>query len=136
MSEQWIGVDLDGTLAVWEDWTPWNVIGKPIQPMVDRVRAWVWQGREVRIMTARVTPHDGEVRVCRLTGVEFTTLEMREVIHEYLLQLGLPMLPVTCIKDVDMVELWDDRVVQVVTNTGLSLAESHLAEMTALRGAP
>jgi len=53
MSNGWIGVDLDGTLAVhmgvWD-----GSIGPPIYPMVDRVRRWIKEGREVRIITARV----------------------------------------------------------------------------------
>jgi len=37
--------------------------------------------------------------------------------------LGLA-LPVTCVKDMHMIELWDDRAVQVVTNTGMPVGAS------------
>ena len=55
----WIGVDLDGTLARYEQYEGPMSIGEPIPEMVDRVKAWLAAGREVRIFTARVSdPHD------------------------------------------------------------------------------
>jgi hypothetical protein len=36
----------------------------------------------------------------------------------------------------NMIELWDDRAVQMVPNTGRTLAEEHEAELSALKGAP
>ena len=39
-------------------------------------------------------------------------------IHDWLEKHNLPMLEVTCRKDFAMVELWDDRCVQVIANTG------------------
>ena len=53
----WIGVDFDGTLAVL---VPNHVFapqenGTPIEPMISRVRAWLYQGIEVRIVTARAS---------------------------------------------------------------------------------
>jgi len=50
----WYGVDLDGSQAKSGDWQGAHYIGAPIQPMVDRVKGWLADGREVRIMTARV----------------------------------------------------------------------------------
>ena len=52
----WIGVDLDGTLARYDGWKGPEHIGEPLMPMVERVKAWLAEGREVRIMTARVSP--------------------------------------------------------------------------------
>ena len=37
----WVGVDLDGTLAHWDGWKGVEHIGEPIQPMIARVNAWV-----------------------------------------------------------------------------------------------
>ena len=56
----WIGVDLDGTLAehYWPakgDYDPTR-IGDPIPMMVERVRGWLAEGREVRVFTARGGP--------------------------------------------------------------------------------
>ena len=39
-------------------------------------------------------------------------------IKQWLTKHGLPDLEVTNCKDMDMIELWDDRCVQVVPNTG------------------
>ena len=51
--KQWIGVDLDGTLAeVGRD--NLGEIGKPITKMMSRVKKWLEDGEyEVRIFTAR-----------------------------------------------------------------------------------
>ena len=54
----WIGVDLDGTLAEYDKWVSPTHIGKPILRMVKRVQKWLAEGRQVKIMTARVYPLD------------------------------------------------------------------------------
>lgn len=99
---QWIGVDLDGTLAEYKDWIDISHIGKPIPLMIERVKSWIAEGKKVKIFTARVTEGTEAIRY----------------IHEWLRDQGLPELEVTNIKDFDMQELWDDRCVGVVTNTG------------------
>lgn len=107
----WIGVDLDGTLAHYDGWKGAEHIGEPIKPMVDRVMSWLRGGREVRIFTARVS-HDGT------PAREREALNARKAIERWMLQhLGF-VLPVTNVKDYAMVELWDDRAVQVRMNTG------------------
>lgn len=100
----WIGVDLDGTLAEYDTWRGVSHIGKPIPKMVDRVKRWLSQGIEVRIFTARVF---GEDRAVVIAPIKAWCLE----------HIGQE-LPITCTKDYGMVELWDDRAVQVVPNTG------------------
>lgn len=40
----WIGVDLDGTLAEYDEWRGIDHIGTPIEPMAARVRRWIAQG--------------------------------------------------------------------------------------------
>ena len=52
----WIGVDLDGTLAHYDEWRGVEHIGAPIPRMVERVKDWLQLGIEVRIVTARVSP--------------------------------------------------------------------------------
>lgn len=106
MSGGWIGVDLDGTLAHYDGWRGIEHVGEPVQPMLARVKAWVAQGRTVKIFTARVS-------------AESERAEVIEAIHDWLEKHGLPALEVTNVKDFGMVELWDDRAVQVVPNTGL-----------------
>jgi len=134
-SNGWIGVDFDGTLAEYHGWTGWNVFGKPIATMVDRVKRWVAEGKDVRIFTARVgIPGDFRSHACRHTGERFTSFMMIEAIQQWTIKHIGVRLQVTCVKDVDMIEFWDDRAVQVVANTGHTLAEEHEAEMSALRG--
>jgi len=104
--EGWIGVDLDGTLAEYHGWKGPEHIGKAIPKMVDRVKQWLEEGKDVRIMTARVAPGKGDAE------------KYRERIEEWVEKTFGRELPVTHEKDREMLELWDDRVVQVVPNTG------------------
>lgn len=102
----WIGVDLDGTLAFYDEWRGASHIGEPIKPMVDRVKQWRKNGRDVRIVTARVHP-ENPGREEALVAIEKWT---KEVFGEKLLA--------QCDKDFAMDVLWDDRCVQVEMNTG------------------
>lgn len=102
----WIGVDLDGTLARYDGWQGIEHVGEPIAPMVERVKRWIAEGHEVKVFTARVSV-DPE-----------TCLEVIAVIREWLSKAGLPPLEITNVKDFGMIELWDDRAVQVEMNTG------------------
>lgn len=97
----WIGVDLDGTLAHYGGWKGADNIGDPIPAMQARVMQWLAEGREVRIFTAR----------CCVP-------EQIPPVREWLQRHGFGDLAVTNVKDFGMVELWDDRCVRVVPNTG------------------
>lgn len=110
-SEGGIGVDLDGTLARYEGWKGAAHIGAPIPRMLERVKGWLAEGKEVRIFTARVY-HDGmSVRVHEASVA-------RSAIAAWCKEhIGLE-LRITNVKDYAMYELWDDRAVQVVPNTG------------------
>jgi len=124
----WIGVDFDGTLAHYEKWQGAEHTGAPVVAMVDRVKRWLADGREVRIFTARVWPIavaqlDPEVitlppgmnsRNARVAEAMLAISAIRVWSHA---QFGV-ILPVTCVKDYGMIELWDDRAVQVKANTG------------------
>lgn len=104
----WIGVDLDGTLAHYEHYTGPADIGAPIPAMVERVKKWLAEGKEVRIFTARVwagkSKNDAE--------------EARRAIEAWTKEHLGRVLPITSEKDFGMVELYDDRCRQVETNTG------------------
>jgi hypothetical protein len=102
----WIGVDLDGTLAFYDEWRGPDHIGAPIRPMVDRVKRWVADGLLVKVLTARVHPSN--------PGRTASTLAF---FHWSLATFGF-VLTMTHEKDFDMIELWDDRCVQVIPNTG------------------
>jgi hypothetical protein len=148
-SKGWIGVDLDGTTCEYHGWVRWCEFGAPIPAMIARIRRWISEGREVRVVTARVglprlgfhstSGPPGLSRVkrntCHKSGEKFSDQQMAEAIQDHLApHLDGAVLPVQCYKDLHMIELWDDRAVQVVPNTGVTLAEEHLAEMTALCG--
>lgn len=109
----WIGVDLDGTLAHYDGWKGIEHIGAPIPLMVERVKKWLSEGKEVRIFTARVTRTDLMTREEIIQRANI----IRSIQSWCLEHIGLA-LPVTNVKDFGMVELWDDRAIQVVPNTG------------------
>lgn len=132
--DEWIGVDFDGTLAEYHGWSGWNQFGKPIPAMVERVKKWLEDGKEVRIFTARVGLVLGAVEKCKHTGQSFTNHMMIAAIQNWTEKHCGARLQVTCVKDWRMVELWDDRAVGVVANTGETLVDAALAEAVALRG--
>lgn len=104
----WIGVDLDGTLAQYDGWKGPEHIGEPIPRMVERVKAWLAEGKDVRIFTARVcSSQPGN-----------TGLKAMAAIQRWCDTHIGHALAVTSEKDWSMIELWDDRCVQVVPNTG------------------
>lgn len=103
-----IYVDLDGTLAEYHGWNG-GKIGDPIPKMLARVRKWLAEGQDVVIFTARL---------CREGKDHEAYTEQRELISAWLRKHGLPQLTMTAVKGFDAVEMWDDRAVQVVPNTG------------------
>lgn len=138
--EAWVGVDFDGTLAHYDTWMQWNKFGAPLAPMVERVRRYRAEGTRVKILTARVSvwnPRLCKVKShkCRTTGEYFSHDDMVLAIQGWYREHVLDeMVPVTCVKDYNMIRLYDDRAVQMVPNTGRTLAEEHEAERTAARG--
>lgn len=113
----WIAVDLDGTLAYYDGWRGADHIGAPIPAMIERVKGWLAEGKAVRIFTARVSPVSAAADVVPLD-------EIRGHIEEWCLNHLGRKLPVTHEKDFGMIELWDDRCVQMVPNTGQTLKDA------------
>lgn len=97
----WYGVDLDGTLAVWDETSTLSRIGAPIPAMVDTVRRMVHNGIRVKIFTARA---------CDPAQIP--------KIQAWMNQNGLPGLEITNVKDYYMERLYDDRAIRVERNTG------------------
>lgn len=132
----WIGVDLDGTLAYYDKWGAPLEFGEPIPRMVERVREWISWGMTVKVVTARMPLPDDFLARSDEGGYLWDQHDMRTAIGLWTEKhIGL-RLDAVCYKDLHMIELWDDRAVQVVANTGRTLAEEHAAELAALRGAP
>lgn len=103
--EGWIGVDLDKTLAKHQ--TGADEIGPPIPRMVNRVRRWLDEGEDVRIVTARAHREkpDRWEQIARVS--DWSRKHLGTALH------------VTSEKDPAMIELWDDRTVPVEENTGV-----------------
>ncbi len=99
---EWIGVDLDNTLAEFDEWRGIEHIGRPLWTMVNRVKAELAKGTVVKILTARAND-PASIPYIKKWLVE---------------EAGLPELEVTNIKGHRIKEIWDDRARQVVSNTG------------------
>ena len=110
----WIGVDLDGTLAEYHGWEGPSHIGAPVPAMVNRVRRWLDEDQDVRIFTARISGDSGPAQLARIYST----------IYEWCKEHLGTVLPITNVKDFQMIELWDNRCVQVEENTGRALGPS------------
>ena len=123
----WVGVDLDGTLAHYGDgWQGPLHIGEPIPAMQARVKGWIKEGRQVRIVTARVADPDGNAHEA--------TAEIIDRIEAWCEHHLGQKLAVTCKKDYGMIELWDDRAIQVIPNTGDAIESKHAELLHGVEG--
>jgi hypothetical protein len=101
-SRGWIGVDLDGTLAVHGD-GDFHIekIGAPIYPMLNQVKRMLYEGCRVKIFTARAD-HAGAIKAIEAWCQE---------------HIGT-VLEVTNVKDRWCELIYDDRAVSVEFNVG------------------
>jgi hypothetical protein len=107
LGDNWIGVDLDGTLARTDSPRDDNLIGYPVPAMVERVRKWLDTGYTVKVFTAR------------MSGPEPATTANR--IARWTLKHIGTALEATCVKDYNCIAIWDDIAVTVEENTGRML---------------
>ena len=127
--KEWVGFDLDGTLAKYDGWKGIDHIGEPIKPMVDKIKKLREDGVMVKILTARVAPKkrsDGTV------GEDFVKVKWngkkvnkfaREFIAEWC-HKNLGFCPeIVHEKDHSMKELYDDRCKQVLPNCGILIED-------------
>lgn len=124
----WIGVDLDGTLAEYHGWVGPTEIGAPIPAMIDRVKEWRRKYTDVRIFTARCYPLNFVPKSYSAdwtpVGYEQTIAKTAvEAIRAWCLEHIGECLPITCVKDYAMFQLWDDRCIQIEQNTGRRMDE-------------
>jgi len=107
----WVGFDLDGTLAEYHGWISASHIGKPVPIMVELVKNILAHGKKVKILTARASlaiyPDQAEESI----------IAIQAWCQEHIGQV----LEITCEKDQGMMMLYDDRCVQVLPNTGMSI---------------
>lgn len=106
--EEWVGFDLDGTLAKYDGWKGIDHIGDPVAPMVVVAKLLHLLGKKIKILTARVAPRrDGE-------GGD----KARKYVEDWC-RKNLGFVPeITYEKDASMAALFDDRAVAVEQNTG------------------
>ena len=108
----WIGFDLDGVLAktgLDGEGTPFGdgpLQLEPVASMIALVKDFLADGYCVKVFTARTTEYP----------------DASERIQEWLVRQGLPPLEVTNAKDTGLLFFYDDRVRQVVPNTGQLVA--------------
>jgi len=114
--DSWVGVDLDGTLAEENEWVGPSHIGDPIPNMVNRVKEWLANGVDVRILTARVSANN--------VGRD----ESLAAIDKWTTAVFGQTLPCRACKDQYMIQLWDDRCVQVVHNKGDRVGDVNVGE--------
>ena len=140
----WYGFDLDGTLAKYDKWEGIDHIGEPVKPMVDLIKKMHAEGKVVKILTARVSHrhnvntdpslgpdgpkdiYDGEQSVSTFArhddGTPACAVKRKyasDFIREWC-EANLGFIPeITHEKDHLMLELYGDRVKQVVPNEGL-----------------
>ena len=99
---EWIGVDLDKTLAHHEKGAGISgPIGHPIPKMIARTKRWLREGKRVKIFTARAQD-----------------VQQIAKVQAWLVTHGLPKLEVTNVKDHLMEKLIDDKAIQVKSNIG------------------
>lgn len=107
----WYAFDLDGTLCTYDGWKGPGDLGEPIAPMVERVKALLAAGEDVRIFTARAWSD----------GTPERDADCQTALHAIYgwcqTHIGR-VLPVTCVKDLAMLVLYDDRCIQVTRNIG------------------
>ncbi len=104
--EEWVGVDLDGTLAYsLDDYSDPLKIGEPIPAMVRKVKALLLAGYTVKVMTARMADKEQAEAIGNVIG-DWT----ENVVGQ---RLGA-----TNEKTPGMLMQLDDKARQVVENTG------------------
>jgi hypothetical protein len=118
IDEPHILVDLDGTLAFYESWTSAYDIGEPIKPMVQKVKRLLKEGKKVKIFTARVS-EVGPYGQRSKHEMDKTKGAIKEWCKKHLGQ----ELEITNVKTFHTVQIFDDRCVQIIPNSGLSVSE-------------
>ena len=127
----WWGCDLDATLAEYDKFKGPGHIGAPIMRTVRRVRYWLRQGRDVRVFTARVhLPHYLDANFGKAYKNSVAAVHAIDAFCDE--HFGR-RLPITCEKDYHMVSLLDDRVEQVIPNTGKLVRHELRTAVEALR---
>lgn len=106
--ENYVGVDIDGTQAYYDGWKGLEHIGEPISQMVEYVKFLLSKNIKVVHFTARVATSDPEKYA-----------RAKKAIDDWSLKVYGQILPVTAVKDKDMVIYYDDKACSVIMNEGI-----------------
>lgn len=113
---QWVGFDLDGTLATYDKFISWDHIGEPITAMVDKVKELLGKGIKCKILTARASEESRS-----LNNITFQQIE--RVIKDWCAKHIGQELEVVSEKGALMIAFYDDKAIQVEMNTGKILGK-------------
>lgn len=128
----WYGFDLDGTLAIYDGWQGIDHVGAPVAKTMRLMKRMHEDGLRVKILTARVSPRTNPETKANPYLENHWCVESpsdmpwaladrwtaKEFIQEWCWRT-LGFVPeITHEKDHLMLNLFDDRVVQVEPNTG------------------
>ena len=108
IERNWIGFDLDGTIAIYTTYQGPGHIGPAIPAGIEIVKRLLAQGQHLKIFTARVAS---------MYGKEAIAVE-RKAIEDWCLENIGQKLEVTSEKDGYLMEFYDDRCIPVEYNTG------------------
>jgi uncharacterized protein with NRDE domain len=110
--KSWVGFDLDGTLATTTNrkFDPKD-IGEPVPQMIELVKKYLDEGKDVKIFTARVSTNGTGLSV-------YNTIVGRRHIKSWARKHIGKNLEIVCMKDSRMSVCYDDLSVQVKQNTG------------------
>jgi hypothetical protein len=110
-----IYVDFDGTLAHFDEWKGSLHLGEPVEAMVNKVKKWLENGNRVIIFCARLGNSTNFVKEEEKQGVI-------NAIEEWCIKHVGVKLPMTAIKG-EFAIGYDDRMVGIIKNTGVSFEE-------------
>jgi hypothetical protein len=118
---EWIGCDFDATLAKYDTWRGASHTGDPVPLMLRKVKRLLDAGEHVKIFTARVHPQvhpqDGQ-----------KAEEARRAIERWCRRHLGQTLEVTHEKDRYLVQIYDDKAVGIIPNTGIEVGVSKFIE--------
>ena len=116
MTDWWIGIDLDGTLAIDSGWKGVEHIGELANSeLAQGIQELVDNGIRVKIFTARADYP-----------------QSTKIIQDYLASYDLPKLEVTNVKDRWCYQIWDDKARQVKYNKGTFLGDKSVEDVVDL----
>lgn len=118
-------IDLDGTLAYYNTWKGPTNIGKPIKSMVEKVKGWLDNGVKVVIFTTRLNT-DGNDDPIEDRG------EVEKAVKDWCKENLGQELEVTDKKGF-FHQVYDDRAVGIVKNTGKTRDELMLTAINELK---